>query len=147
VRTSLKLLAGAVAACAACGDGGGPAVVEIEAQPVTREAVRSGSLSSVESGGRAIRVRQIIRVPDACRTLSADLLRTGNDLTLRVHAAPAGQACPPSEEYLAYQAQIRRVPAGRYSLRVVHASGAHREGARVVLEHPVVVLERSVDVR
>lgn len=147
MRTLLKLLAGAVAACAACGDGGGPALVEIEAQPVTRETVRAGSLSSVQSGGRAIRVRQIIRVPDACRTLAADVLRTGNDLTLRVHAAPEGQACPPSEAYLAYHAQIRRVPAGRYSLRVVHASGSHREGSRVVLEHPVVVLERSVDVR
>ena len=147
MRTRLKLLAGAVAACAACGDGGGPAVVEIEAQPVTREAVQAGSLSSVESGGRAIRVRQIIRVPDPCRTLAADLLRTGNDLTLRVHATPEGQACPRSEAYLAYHAQIRQVPAGRYSLRVVHASDTHREGSRVVLEHPVVVLERSVDVR
>ena len=141
------LLAGSMAACAACSDGGGPAPVEIEARPVTREAVRTGSLSSVESGGHAIRVRQTIRVPDACRTLDGDLLRTGNDLTLRVHAAPDGRACPPSEAYLAYRAHVRGVPAGRYSLRVVHASGTHREGSRVVLEHPVVVLERSVEVR
>lgn len=143
----LKLLAGCLAACAACSDGGGPALVEIHAVPVTREAVRAGSLSFVESGGHAIRVRQTIRVPDACRTVNGDLLQARNRLTLRVHAAPDGRECPPSEAYLAYRAHVRGVPTGRYSLRVVHAPGAHRSGSRLVLEHPVVVLERSVDVR
>ena len=58
----------------------------------------------------------------------------------------AERECPAEETLLAYTASILDLPAGRYRLRVVHAPTERREQPEVVLEHPVVVLERSVDV-
>lgn len=141
---TLPLCLAAAAATSACG--GDPARVEIAARPVSREAVRTESLSSVESARRTILVRQTIRVPDACRALAGDLLHTGGTLTLRVHAEPDGRTCRREEAYMAYSAHIRGLPPGRYELRVVHAPAERRAPRQVVLKHPVVVLERAVQV-
>jgi hypothetical protein len=135
-----------IAAAAACGGGEGPLSVQIEARPVSRELVRAESLTSVESASHTIRVRQTIRVPDGCRALRGDLLHAGGQLTLRVHASPDGRPCRPEESYLAYRASIRGLAPGRYDLRVVHAPAARRRLPQVVLEHPVVVMERAVEV-
>lgn len=133
-------------AAAACGGGASPARVEIESRLVTREALRAESLMSVRSASHTIRVRQTIRVPDPCHALAGDLLHSGGKLTLRVQPRPEGGPCTPGEAYLAYSARIRDLPAGRYDLRVVHVPVERRTGSEVVLEHPVVVLERAVEV-
>lgn len=133
-----------IAAAAACANG--PAEVEITAEPIAREAVRSGSMATVRSGHHAIRVRHTIRVPDACHELQGDLLHTGGELTLRLHPEPNGRECAPEETYLAYEAHIRELNPGRYSLRVVHAPSDRRNGSEVVLDHPVAVIERAVNV-
>lgn len=133
-------------AAAACDGGASSARVEIESRPVTREAVRAESLVSVRSASHTIRVRQTLRVPDACHELQGDLLHNAGRLTLRVQPRPDGRPCTPGEAYLAYSARIRDLPPGRYDLRVVHVPVERRTRSEVVLEHPVVVLERAVEV-
>ena len=146
VRTVLKrsLLAGmAGAAAVACGDRVETATVEIESRPLT--AGEAPPRSSVESARHTIRVRQTIRVPDPCRRLQGDLLHSAGHITLRVNAVAGERECPAEETPLAYTASIRDLPSGRYRLRVVHP--VERGGQpEVVLEHPVIVLERAVDV-
>jgi hypothetical protein len=131
----------------ACDGGAHSADVVIEATPVAPERARGESFAALESGHHEIRVRRTMAVPDACRTLSGDLVRTGNLLTLRVIAHPgAGEPCERAESYLAYTATILGLRPGRYDLRVVHANASDRRAPEVVLEHPIVVLERSVQV-
>lgn len=132
----------------ACDGGARHADVVIEAAPLSPERARGESLAAVESGHHEIRIRRSMAVPDGCRTLSADLVSTGGTLTLRVIARPAaGEPCERAESYLAYTATIRGLGPGVYDLRVVHAYASDRRAPEVVLEHPIVVLERSVQVR
>lgn len=133
-------------AAAACGGGASSARVEIESRLVPREAVRAESLMSVRSASHTILVRQTIRVPDPCHELEGDLLHNGGQLTLRMQPRPDGRPCTPGEAYLAYSARIRDLAPGRYDLRVVHVPVERRTRSEVVLEHPVVVLERAVEV-
>lgn len=142
IRISL-LLAAAAAACTGRAD---PATVRIDARPLSREAARGESLAAVESGEGAVEVRRTIRVSDPCRTLAAGLERAGESLTLRVEARPDGRACRAAEAYVAYTARIEELPPGRYDLRVVHAQHAGPGRPEILPEHPVVVMESSVEV-
>jgi hypothetical protein len=138
----------AVVANTGCGGEGDPAAVAIEASPLEPERARGESVAALESGHHEIRVRRTIAVPDRCRTLSGDLARTGSNLTLRVIARPTEEGrCARVESYLAYTATIEGLAPGQYNLRVIHAYASERRPTEVVLEHPVVVLERSVQVR
>jgi hypothetical protein len=122
--------------------------VELETRPLAAAEARSRSTAALESGDDEIRVRRTIAVPDGCRTISAAVARAGSRLSLRIIAHPdhARPRCPPEDTYVSYTATIRGLRPGRYDLRVVHTytSGGRAE---VVLEHPIVVLERSVQVR
>jgi hypothetical protein len=128
---------------AGCGPRADDATVDIEARPIPRESAAAESLAAVVSGHHAIEVRRILAASDPCRTLSAGLVHTGGELTLRVVAEPDGRECPKAETYYAYTARIEDLPPGRYDLRVVHARSG---GPEVALDHPVVVMERSVEV-
>lgn len=141
------VISGLLAGVACDGGAHSPDVV-IEATAIAPELARGESLAAVESGHHEIRVRRTMAVPDGCRTLSGDVVRTGNTLTLRVIAHPAaGEPCEPAESYLAYTATLQSLRPGRYDLRVVHAYASDRRAPEVVMEHPIVVLERSVQVR
>ncbi len=136
----------ALAGLGACGGGDTPTVA-IDARPISREVARGESVAAVESGHHTIEVRRTIRIPDPCRTLAGDLVEVAGALTLRIVAVPDGRSCPPGESYLAYTARIEGLPPGRYELRVVHAPLRTRGRAEVALEHPVLVMESSVQVR
>lgn len=137
------LLVGALAACTGAGD---TARITIEAHPLSSDEARAESTAALESGHHRITVRRLIPVPDRCRTLVGDLVQSAGRLTLRVLAHPTGEPCPRDQAYLAYTAVIDGLRPGRYDLRVVHGYSEERIPSRVVLEHPILVLERSVDV-
>lgn len=135
-------------AAAGCAGPEGRETIEIEARPLTAEEARGQSIAAVESGHHEIRVRRTIAVPDACRTLAGAVVRTGSELSLRVTARPDDRPrCVPAPSYLTYTATIQGLRAGRYNLRVIHTYTSERRASEVVLEHPIVVLERSVQVR
>ena len=142
IRISV-LLAASAAACTGRPD---PATVRIDARPLSREAARTESLAAVESGHGAIAVRRTLRVSDPCRRVAAGVVRTGGQLTLRVVAEPDGRRCRAAEAYVAYTARIEALPPGRYDLRVVHADRGGRGRRGILPEHPVLVMERSVEV-
>lgn len=142
IRISLLL----VPAAAACTGRADPPTVRLEAHALSREAARGESLAAVESGEGAVEVRRTMRVSDPCRTLAAGLERAGESLTLRVEARPDGRACRAAEAYVAYTARIEELPPGRYDLRVVHAQHAGPGRPEILPEHPVLVMESSVEV-
>lgn len=139
-----------VCASLGCGGPGEPVRVELETRWLAPEQARSRSTASVESGHHEIRVRRTIAVPDSCRTLSGAVARAGSHLSLRIVARPDrddDRPCPPDEAYVAYTATLRGLRPGRYNLRVIHTYTSDAREAEVVLEHPIVVLERAVQVR
>lgn len=139
-----------VCASLGCAAPAEPVRVELETRPVAPEQARSRSTASVESGHHEIRVRRTIAVPDGCRTVSGAVARAGSQLSLRVIARPERDdavPCPPGESYVSYTATIVGLRPGRYNLRVIHTYTSDARGAEVVLEHPIVVLERAVRVR
>lgn len=137
-----------VSLLAGCAGEDGVERVEVEAHPLTEDEARGHSTAAVESGHHRIRVRRTIAVPDTCRTLSGAVVRTGSTLSLRIVADRSpGVHCAPADSYLGYTATIEGLRAGRYNLRVIHTYTSGRRAAELVLEHPIVVLERSVQVR
>jgi hypothetical protein len=137
----------AVSAMVACDAADRAPTVAIEWFPIAADRARGESFAALESGHHEIRVRRMITVPE-CHTLSGNIVRTGNLVVLRVIAREADTSpCRPVASYLVYTATIRELNPGRYDLRVIHAHGSERRPREVVLEHPIVVLERSVQVR
>jgi hypothetical protein len=144
-RTSIYtgLLLGTLAACNGAVDS---AEVTIDAHPLSPAEAREESAAALESGYHRITVRRLIPVPDRCRTLAGDLVQAAGTLTLRVMAHPTTPTCARDETYLAYTALIDGLRPGRYNLRVIHGYSEERIPARMVLEHPILVLERSIEV-
>lgn len=142
MRARSPILAGLLLA-AACSHGADAAIVELDSRPLSRLDARAESLAEVVGGHHTIVVRRMMRVSDPCRTLSADLVHRGGQLTMRVVAEPDGRSCAPADAYMAYTARIRGLPPGRYDLRVVHAHGPG-QGRRVALERVILVMERGV---
>ncbi len=145
MRAHLILPALAAAVAGACGGRADAASVAIDARPISRAVAVGQSTAGLESDDGGIEVRRILTASDPCRTLSAGLERARGLLTLRVVAVPDGRECPSAEAYFLYTARISDLAPGRYDLRVVHDT-AGAPAAAVAPEHPVVVMEGSVEV-
>ncbi|HEV2148897.1 MAG TPA: hypothetical protein VGR37_15940 [Longimicrobiaceae bacterium] len=113
--------------------------VEFVATPLSPAEVEAWSAAAIRSAHHEITVRRTITTGSWCRTLNADAVRTGSEITLRVVAREAGDDCPPGEGTWGYMAIIRDLPSGRYDLRVVHTFATPGRPSRLVLRHPVLV--------
>jgi hypothetical protein len=75
----------------------------------------------VESG---FQVDGVLATPDACRTLTGELLRYAPAdqpiLVLTVRVKPTGGACNAADGRFGYSARVERVPPGRYPVEVYH---------------------------
>lgn len=111
--------------------------VELTARPL-QPAPDEGFARATGAQGR-IAVEGALPTPTPCYTLSGEARREGEVVTLTVQARASEGGCIQMIAGFAYDATVRGVPAGRYTLRVVHAyAGTGWETARV-LEHPVEV--------
>lgn len=58
-----------------------------------------------------------------CWTVTAVQTQAGNDITVTITATPSGQVCAQVITYNNYQATITGLPAGTYTLTVIHNLG------------------------
>jgi hypothetical protein len=93
---------------------GGPVTVELK----QREA--GGAPDGATGGTGTVAVRGTISTPNPCYALSGTAAREGSTLTLTVSARSNAEVCIQSIGTLGYDATLRGVPAGSYTLRVVH---------------------------
>ena len=90
--------------------------------------------------GRVV-VRGVMPTPTACWRLAGAADRIGPVITLAVEARPTDDPCPPDAVGAStYKVTLRRLPAGTYTLRVLHA---YRDG----VWQPSVALDTTVAVR
>ncbi len=119
--------------------------VDISYKTLDTVEARERSIAALESGFHEVLVRRVIRVPNQCTTLEADLARAGNHLTLRITAVSADDECTQGEAVYAYEAVLKDLRSGRYELQVVHRLAESPVQAKVVLEHPIVVLDEPLN--
>jgi len=96
---------------------GGPVTVEL----TQREP--GGAPDGATGGTGTVAVRGTISTPNPCYALSGTAARDGSTLTLTVSARSTAEACIQSIGTLAFDATLRGVPAGSYTLRVLHTYG------------------------
>lgn len=109
--------------------------------------------TAVEGGDGRIRVSGTIRLPDHCDVLRADLAESRSEIDLRLRHERSGGHDGPCDDsdrsvLVAYTADIRQLPPGRYRLRVVeqeHAEHARRWWTRD--PEPEMTLLHEADVR
>ncbi len=93
---------------------GGPITVELrQREPGTAADAATGGAGTVTVGGT-------VSTPNPCHTLSGAAAREGSTLTLTVTARSNADMCIQSIGSLGFDATLRGVPAGSYTLRVVH---------------------------
>ena len=154
MKSGYNLLLGAVVAmsAAACADGTGPEVaaemrasisVLKDTQMPNGEAGILPFTPTITAGVGTVEILGQIRLPTPCYTLSSELLSANRVITLNVKAESSlsqGSVCAQVLVVRDYGATIQRIPAGRYTVRVVHLfPGTSRT--------PDVVAEKEVDVR
>jgi hypothetical protein len=111
--------------------------VELAARPL-QPAPDEGSARASGGEGR-IAVQGALPTPTPCYTLSGEARREDAVITLTVQARANEGGCIQMIAGFAYDATVRGVPAGRYTLRVVHAYAGTGWDTQQVLEHPVEV--------
>lgn len=130
----LPLLAGCAQPSQSASGGGDSAVVPSAppaqgAQQVTVQLTQGEGGSSAGDDQRATAeaaaggatVRGVMSTPNPCHRLSGAVERAGSTVTLRVSAtADPDVMCIASIGSIPYTAAIRGLPAGSYTLRVVH---------------------------
>ena len=92
--------------------------------PITVELTQrepKGGTDGATGGTGTITVRGTISTPNPCYALSGAAASEGRTLTLTVTGRSNAEACIQSIGTLGYDATLRGVPAGSYTLRVVHA--------------------------
>ncbi|HET7274201.1 MAG TPA: hypothetical protein VFI91_03440 [Longimicrobiaceae bacterium] len=139
---ALRSITAALALCiAGCGQEAATSV-EIAYHELEPIEARERSIAALESGFNVICVKRVIRAPDSCRDLAAELARAGSHLTLRVTARQTAENCTPGEAVYAYTARLGGLRPGRYELQVVHSVEGSASSPSIVMEHPIVVLDR-----
>jgi hypothetical protein len=93
---------------------GGPVTVEF------KQREPGGAPDGATGGTGTVDVRGTVSTPNPCYALSGTAAREGNTLTLTVTARSTAEACIQSIGTLAFDATLRNVPAGSYTVRVVH---------------------------
>lgn len=111
--------------------------VELAARPL-QPAPDEGSARATGGEGR-IAVQGALPTPTPCYTLSGEARREGETITLTVQARANEGGCIQMIAGFAYDATVRGVPAGRYTLRVVHAYAGTGWDTQQVLEQPLEV--------
>jgi len=96
---------------------GGPVTVEL------KQREPGGAPDGATGGTGTVAVRGTISTPNPCYALSGTAAREGNTLTLTVIARSTAEVCIQSIGTLAFDATLRGVPAGSYTVRVVHTYG------------------------
>jgi hypothetical protein len=96
---------------------GGPITVEL------RQREPGGEPDGATGGTGTVAVRGTISTPNPCYGLGGTAAREGSTLTLTVTARSTAEVCIQSIGTLAFDATLRGVPAGSYTLRVVHTYG------------------------
>jgi hypothetical protein len=145
MRRALLLLLPALVACSmnTSGDAGtGSNASSQAAGPITVELKRrapNGTANAAEGGRGVVTVRASLQAPSPCHVLSGAVARDGQTLTLTVSVRPGAEVCVASIGELAYDATLRGVPAGRYTLRVVHTYPDTGWSTETVLNQPVEV--------
>ena len=93
---------------------GGPITVELT------QRAPSGTGDGATGGTGTVTVRGTISTPNPCYALSGAAASEGRTLTLTVTARSNAEVCVQSIGTLGYDATLRGVPAGSYTVRVVH---------------------------
>lgn len=91
--------------------------------PITVELTQrapSGTGDGATGGTGSVTVRGTISTPNPCYALSGAAASEGRTLTLTVTARSNAEVCVQSIGTLGFDATLRGVPAGSYTLRVVH---------------------------
>ncbi|HEX8360169.1 MAG TPA: hypothetical protein VF613_08680 [Longimicrobium sp.] len=92
----------------------GPITVELK-QRATGDAPDAAT-----GGAGTVTVSGTVSTPNPCHALSGAASREGSTLTLTISARSNAEMCIQSIGSIGFDATIRGVPAGRYTLRVVH---------------------------
>jgi hypothetical protein len=93
---------------------GGPITVQLT------QRAPSGTGDGATGGTGSVTVRGTISTPNPCFALSGAAASEGRTLTLTVTARSNAEVCVQSIGTLGYDATLRGVPAGSYTVRVVH---------------------------
>jgi hypothetical protein len=96
---------------------GGPVTVEF------KQREPGGASDGATGGTGTVAVRGTVSTPNPCYALSGTAAREGSTLTLTVTARSTAEVCIQSIGTLAFDATLRGVPAGSYTVRVVHSYG------------------------
>ena len=96
---------------------GGPVTVEF------KQREPGGAPDGATGGTGTVAVRGTVSTPNPCYALSGTAARDGSTLTLTVTARSTAEVCIQSIGTLAFDATLRGVPAGSYTVRVVHTYG------------------------
>jgi hypothetical protein len=92
----------------------GPITVELKQR-------EQGEAPNAATGGAGtVTVSGTVSTPNPCHALSGTAAREGSTLTLTVSARSNAEMCIQSIGAIGFDATIRGVPAGSYTLRVVH---------------------------
>ncbi len=94
---------------------GGPITVELTQRAAT------DATGSATGGTGTVAVRGTVTTPTPCHALSGAAASEGRTITLTVTARSNAEMCVQALGTLGYEATLRGVPAGSYTLRVVHA--------------------------
>jgi hypothetical protein len=101
-------------------EGGSPMTVEITTGPVTASAGEEHHATAEPAPG-GLTVHGTITLPTPCHRLAGAAEETGGELVVRVSASPDPDAmCAQVIATHGYRAEVRGVPPGSYTLRVVH---------------------------
>ena len=92
----------------------GPITVELK----QREPNEAGDAAT--GGAGTVTVSGTVSTPNPCHVLSGAASREGSTLTLTLTARSNAEMCIQSIGSLGFDATLRSVPAGSYTLRVVH---------------------------
>ena len=116
-----------------------PPVAGVYTSVVPTDSLLSLPIRAEGGSGRVI-VRGQMATPTPCYHLTGAAERVGSVLTLAVQARPTDEGClPDAIGASTYKVTLGRIPAGTYTLRVVHAYRDDAWRPRVVLDTPVTV--------
>ena len=112
--------------------------VELASRPLPGGDDGGGAVSARGDRG-AVKVTGALSTPTPCYTLSGEVRRDGQIVTLTVEARATDGMCVQSIGAFAYDATLRGLPAGTYTLRVIHTYPGTGWETRPALDTAVTV--------